>query len=58
MAALPVDLAEVIAGTRVGVAGMDDLLNDVVKGTGSCRTIKRSDQTQSDRRTDGAALTH
>lgn len=40
MAAFPVDLAEVIAGTRVGVAGMDDFFNDVVKGTGSCRTSK------------------
>lgn len=36
VAALPVDLTEMIAGTGVGVAGVDDFLNDVLEGTGSC----------------------
>lgn len=36
VAALPVDLTQVTAGTGAGVAGVDDFFNGVLEGTGSC----------------------
>lgn len=36
VAALPVDLTEMVAGTGAGVAGVDDFFNDVLEGAGSC----------------------
>ncbi len=48
VAALSVDFTQVIAGTGVGVAGVDDFFNGVLKGTGSCGKRKDISESTSD----------
>ncbi len=59
VAALSVDFTQVIAGTGVGVAGVDDFFNGVLKGTGSCGKRKDiSDYIRAGSERCGRGLTH
>lgn len=40
LAALPVDLTQLVAGTGVWIAGVDHFLCDVAQGTGGCKSYR------------------